>query len=68
MLTYAADFWPLFWAIVGGGAVLTVLMSLLVATFSPSWFGRPGRKQAGSHAQLTPAGPGEEPAHLPRAA
>jgi hypothetical protein len=38
MLTYASDFWPLFWTVLGGGLVLTVLASLLVATFSPEWF------------------------------
>ena len=67
-MTYAADFWPLFWTIVGGGAVLTVLLSLLVATFSPSWFARSGRNQAASPAQLRPAGPADEPARLPKAA
>ncbi|HZR51922.1 MAG TPA: hypothetical protein VFB06_20705 [Streptosporangiaceae bacterium] len=35
MLTYAADFWPLFWTIVGSGAVLTVLLTLGIATYSP---------------------------------
>ena len=33
MLTYASDFWPLFWTIIGGGALLTVLAVLLVAAF-----------------------------------
>jgi hypothetical protein len=28
-----ANFWPLFWGITGGGAALTVLLSLLVAAF-----------------------------------
>jgi hypothetical protein len=28
----SAGFWPLFWAIIGGGAALTGLLSLLVAT------------------------------------
>jgi hypothetical protein len=27
----SSDFWPLFWGIAGGGAALTVLLSLLVA-------------------------------------
>lgn len=35
MLTFAADFWPLFWTIAGSGAVLTVLVTLAVATYSP---------------------------------
>jgi hypothetical protein len=38
MLTYATDFWPLFWTIIGSGAALTVLLSVLVAIFSPTWF------------------------------
>lgn len=35
MLTYAADFWPLFWTIAGSGAALTVLLTLAVARYSP---------------------------------
>jgi len=38
MLSFASDFWPLFWTIVGSAALLTVLLSLLVAVFSPAWF------------------------------
>jgi hypothetical protein len=38
MLSFAADFWPLFWVITGGAALVTVVLSLLVATFSPAWF------------------------------
>jgi hypothetical protein len=45
MLTSAANFWPLLWTFVGGGAVLTVLLSLLVARFSPTWFRTPRRHQ-----------------------
>ena len=36
-----ADFWPVFWAVIGGGAALTGLLSLLVATV-----GRTHRQQA----------------------
>jgi hypothetical protein len=32
MLSLASDFWPLFWAILAIGAVLTAALSLLVAT------------------------------------
>jgi hypothetical protein len=32
MLSLASDFWPLFWTILGTGAVLTIALSLLVAT------------------------------------
>jgi hypothetical protein len=45
MLAYAANFWPLFWTVIGGSMVLTVLLSLLVATFSPTWFRTPQRRQ-----------------------
>ncbi len=38
MLSLAADFWPLFWTIIGAAALVTVVLSLLVATFSPAWF------------------------------
>ena len=33
MLTFATDFWPLFWAAIGTGAALTVLCSLMLAPF-----------------------------------
>jgi hypothetical protein len=32
MLSLAPDFWPWFWAILATGAVLTIALSLLVAT------------------------------------
>ncbi len=51
MFSLAPDFWPLFWAITGGAALVTVALSLLVATFSPKWFRRhphqPGFTPAG---------------------
>jgi hypothetical protein len=31
MLSFAADFWPVFWAIVGIGAALSVLVTLGIA-------------------------------------
>jgi hypothetical protein len=40
MLAYASDFWSLFWTVLGGGLMLTVLASLLVATVSPDRFRR----------------------------
>jgi hypothetical protein len=52
MFSLAPDFWPLFWAITGGAALVTVLLSLLVATFSPEWFRRHHPHQPG----VTPAG------------
>jgi len=45
MLTFAANFWLVFWTIIGAGALLTVLAVLLVAAFS-----RHGHGQA--HADL----------------
>ena len=58
MLSFAADFWPLFWTIIGGGALVTVLLSLLVATFSPTWFRSHQRHQP----TLAPAKPAEQQA------
>ncbi|MGO8892058.1 MAG: hypothetical protein ACLP8X_00605 [Streptosporangiaceae bacterium] len=58
MLTFAADFWPLFWTIIGAGALVTVMLSLLVATFSPTWFRSHQRHQP----TLTPVEPGEQQA------
>jgi hypothetical protein len=34
MLTFATDFWPLFWTAVGSGAAVTVLCSWMLAPFS----------------------------------
>jgi len=56
MLNFAADFWPLFWTIIGAGALVTVVLSLLVATFSPTWFRSHQRHQP----TLTLAEPGEQ--------
>ena len=36
MLSFAADFWPVFWAIMGAGALATVALSVLIATISPA--------------------------------
>jgi hypothetical protein len=52
MLNFGPDFWPLFWAIMGGAAVLTVALSLLIATITPASF-RPRRR----HPALAPVGP-----------
>ena len=35
MLSFASDFWPLFWAIIGTGAALTVL-AIAFATVEPT--------------------------------
>jgi hypothetical protein len=40
MLSYGADFWPLFWTVIGSAAALTALLCLAVATYKPSWFRR----------------------------
>jgi len=58
MLTFAADFWPLFWTIIGAGALLTALLSGLVATISPAAF-RPHRRP---ELALTPGQPADRPA------
>lgn len=45
MLTFASDFWPLFWTIIGSGLVLTVLSSIVIAKFQPSWLRPPGSRR-----------------------
>jgi len=54
MLSFASDFWPVFWTVIGGAALLTVALSLLVALFSPAWF-RPRRRQQPAPTALRPA-------------
>jgi hypothetical protein len=65
MLTYAADFWPLFWTILGAGAALTIVVSFLVATFSPSWF---RRQRLARPLHLTASRHGHEGERLSKAA
>lgn len=36
MLSFTADFWPLFWAIMGAGVLITLALSVLIATISPA--------------------------------
>ncbi len=50
MLSFGAEFWPLFWAIIGGAAVLTVALSVLIGTITPAGF-RPRRQ----HPAVAPA-------------
>ncbi len=50
MLSFGAQFWPLFWGIMGTAAVLTVGLSLLIATIRPAG-SRPYRR----HPALAPA-------------
>lgn len=58
MLSFTSDFWPLFAAIIGGGAALTVLSSIAVATFKPSWLQRfrSGRREPATVHHLHAAG------------
>ena len=49
-----ADFWPLFWGVIGGGAGLTGLLSLLAAPASQGH-----RRQAPAPAEVTPRRHGE---------
>ena len=64
MLSLATDFWPLFWTITGGAALLTALLSVLIATISPAAF-RPRRRPelalAAARPADRPAGPGYQP-------
>jgi hypothetical protein len=62
MLFLNADFWPLFWAVIGGGAVLTGLLSLLATTVTPAH-----RAQAPVPVEASPHR-AHEPAHPARAA
>ena len=71
MLSFATDFWPLFWTIMGGAALLTVLLSALIAAVSPAGF-RPRRRPelalAAAQPANRPAGPGYQPRHDTKAA
>jgi hypothetical protein len=49
MLFLHADFWPLFWGVIGGGAGLTGLLSLFAASA-----GQGHRRQAPVPAEVTP--------------
>jgi hypothetical protein len=40
MLSFASDFWPLFWTIIGSGALLTMLICVGIATCEPTWYQR----------------------------
>jgi len=64
MLSFATDFWPLFWTIIGGAALLTALLSVLIATISPTTF-RP-RRRAGLALATRPAGRPAGPGYQPR--
>lgn len=55
MLSFATDFWPLFWTITGGAALLTALLSVLIATISPAAI-RPRRRPELALATAQPAG------------
>ena len=62
MLFVHADFWPLFWGVIGGGAGLTGLLSLVAANV-----GQGHRRPAPVPAEVTPHRH-HEPAHPTRAA
>ncbi len=68
MLDVGPYFWPLFAAVIAGGAALTVLACWLVATFSPSWFRRPGEHRTAKVLHLAPHRGHGEPGQLPRTA
>jgi hypothetical protein len=50
MLFLNADFWPLFWAVIGGGAGLTAVLSLFATTVV-----RPHHAQTVVPAEAVPA-------------
>jgi hypothetical protein len=37
MLSFASDFWPLFWMAIGIGAAATVVLCILVSASEPDW-------------------------------
>ena len=63
MMTYASDFWPSFWLIIGCGALLTVLETLQIALFTPTRFS--GHRHAAPRPPQVQDSPS---AHLPNAA
>ena len=71
MFSFATDFWPLFWMIIGGAALLTALLSVLIATISPAAF-LPRRRSeltlAAARPADHPAGPGYQPRRGSKAA
>jgi hypothetical protein len=64
MLSIATDFWPLFWTIIGGAALLTALLSVLIATISPAG-SRPRRRPELALAPAQPADRPASPVHQP---
>jgi hypothetical protein len=58
MLSFAADFWPLLGAIMGAGALVTVALSLLIATISPAG----SLPRRGHRPALAPAELADQPA------
>jgi hypothetical protein len=64
MLSIATDFWPLFWTIIGGAALLTGLLSVLIATISPAG-SRPRRRPELALAPVRPADRPAGPVHQP---
>jgi hypothetical protein len=50
MLTFAADFWPVFWTVIGAGAALSTLLTLTIAGVWPR-----DRKQDATLVQLAAA-------------
>jgi len=71
MLSFASDFWLVFWTVIGAGALLTVLLTLLVAVFSPAWFrSRPWHRPAATPVRLPerPAGREHPAGREPKAA
>jgi hypothetical protein len=70
MLFLNADFWPLFWAVIGGGAGLTAVLSLFATTAPPlhrAPTARPAETAAPRAHQPAPHR-AHEPVHIRRAA
>jgi hypothetical protein len=57
----SANFWPMFWGLIGGGAGLTVLLALLAATLR---LPRRDRQQPGPVIEVAPRHREESGTHL----
>jgi hypothetical protein len=62
MLSLATDFWPVFWAIIGAGALVTVVLSVLIGAISPAG-SRPHRGHRLALAPAEPTGPRAVPGY-----
>jgi hypothetical protein len=65
---FSADFWPLFWTILGSGALLTVALCFVVAVVPAPRIGRHHQPLVVKHHRQRPARTTPHPTDLPHAA